>query len=311
MSNKFRIAVIGMGGVGGFVGGKLAARFQGSDKVEIIFIARGANLEAIRVNGLKLVTGETEMIVYPDIVTDTPQGLGPIDLILCCTKTYHLEESVRSFAHNITAETLILPLFNGVDHAQKIRDIFPEATVLDGCIYIVSKLLSPGVIKQSGNFYSLHFGSSTLSSERSSFLDKLFSDADIPAVNEKDIEQRLWNKFLFISPIATYTTALNISIGRILESPEHSSALKELMAEIILLAQKKGISLPADTIAANFEVMAKLPYEATSSMQHDFTNGRQTEVEALTGYIVREARQFDLSLKKYETFYQQLVPETV
>ncbi|MEZ2442799.1 ketopantoate reductase family protein [Chitinophaga sp. RCC_12] len=306
MNNKYRIAIIGIGGVGGFIGGKLAARYRNSDNVEVIFVARGNHLKAIRENGLKVIIAETEMIVHPDLATDDPLQIGPVDLVLCCTKTYHLEESVRAMANNITSNTIVLPLFNGVDNAEKIKKIIPQAKVLDGCIYLASKLLSSGVVKQAGNFYALHFGGSILPPEQSSFLDTLFSDADIHAVNESDILKRVWTKFAFVSPLATYTSANNICFGEILESPVHSAALKQLMSEVIMLAVSKGIPLEAVSIDANFEMMAKLPFETTSSLHNDFSNGRQTEVETLTGYVVREAKNHNLQLNNYEAFYQQL-----
>jgi 2-dehydropantoate 2-reductase len=306
MSNKYRIAILGIGGVGGFIGGKLAACYKNSDNVEVIFIARGNHLKAIKENGLKVITSETEMIVHPHLATDDPQQVGLVDLVLCCTKTYHLEESVRAMANNITADTIVLPLFNGVDNAEKIKNIIPRAKVLDGCIYLASKLLSPGVVKQSGNFYALHFGGSILPPDQSSFLNKLFSDADIHAVNESDIVKRVWTKFAFVSPSATYTSANNICFGEILESPDHSATLKKLMSEIITLAISKGIPLETTSIDANFEMMAKLPFETTSSLHNDFSNGRQTEVETLTGYVVREAKNHHLQLDNYEVFYQQL-----
>lgn len=306
MSNKYRIAIIGIGGVGGFIGGKLAARYRNSDNVEVIFLSRGNNLKAINENGLKVITAEAEMIVHPNLATDDPQQVGPVNLVLCCTKTYHLEESVRAMTNNITADTIVLPLFNGVDNAEKIKNIIPRAKVLDGCIYLASKLLSPGVVKQSGNFYALHFGGGILPPEQSSFLDTLFSDADIHAVNESDIVKRVWTKFAFVSPLATYTSANNICFGEILESPMHSAALKQLMGEVIMLAVSKGIPLETVSIDTNFEMMARLPFETTSSLHQDFSNGRQTEVETLTGYVVREAKNHNLLLDNYAAFYQQL-----
>ena len=83
-----RIAIIGIGGVGGYFGGKLAGKFENSTEHEIIFIARGEHLKAIRENGLQLITREGNYIARPKIATDDPGDAGIFDLVFFCTKSY-------------------------------------------------------------------------------------------------------------------------------------------------------------------------------------------------------------------------------
>lgn len=306
MQKKYRIAILGIGGVGGFLGGKLAEAYSHSTDVEIIFIARGSNAQAIKENGLKLITPAGEMIVRPDIIADDTDPIGEIDLLICCTKTYDLENSMKALSSSVTPDTLILPVLNGVDSTEKVQSFLPGAKVLQGCIYLVSKLIAPGMVQQRGEFYSLHFGGDkTLSAEMTRLLD-LFKQANINAVLEDNIHEKMWSKFSFISPIATYTSAYNISIGKILESDEHKSALKKLMAELVTLAKAQHIDLPADSIEKNFLTMGKLPYEATSSMQADFANNKPTELETLTGSVVRKATEKGVQLDSYADMYQLL-----
>ncbi len=306
MKEKYRIAILGIGGVGGFLGGKLAAAYSQSPDTEVIFIARGNNAQAIRENGLKLITPAEEIIISPDKVTNDPGQIGNIDLLICCTKTYDLEDSIRALSTSLTPATIILPLLNGVDNTEKIQALLPEAKVLHGCIYIVSKLIAPGVVQQRGEFYSLHFGGDETLTDEMHKLEELFKKANINAVLEENIEEKVWSKFSFISPIATYTSAHNISIGKILESDAHKSSLKELMAELLTQAKALNINLPADSIEKNFLVMEKLPYEATSSMQADFANNKPTELETLTGYVVRKAAEQHISLDAYADTYRLL-----
>jgi 2-dehydropantoate 2-reductase len=306
MVEKYRVAILGLGGVGAFIGGKLAAFYSGTDTTEIIFISRGANEHAIRENGLQLVTNNGEQTVQPHLLTHDATTVGKIDLLICATKAYHLQESLLPLAGCIDSGTIILPLLNGVDNSEKIKALFPLASVLEGCIYIVSKLVAPGIVKQSGDFYSLHFGSNEAATDRLDEVYNVFNDAGINATLEADMNLKLWSKFSFISPIATYTSAFNISIGRILQEEEHSTRLRGLMTELMELASHSGIQLPANTLEKNFEVMARLPYETTSSMQADFATGRNTELETLTGYVVEKARANDLNLSNYEALYNKL-----
>jgi 2-dehydropantoate 2-reductase len=306
MQKKYRVAILGIGGVGGFLGGKLAAAYGNTDNTEIIFVARGNNAQAIKENGLKLITASEEIIACPDSVADNATSVGEIDLLICCTKAYDLESSFKALSSSVTSKTMILPLLNGVDSTEKLKLLFPAAQVLQGCIYIVSKLIGPGIVKQSGEFYSLHFGGDEkLKCEMHKLLG-LFQQANINVVLEDNIHEKMWSKFSFISPLATYTSAYNISIGMILESNEHTVSLKNLMSELIALAKTLDINLPVDCIETNILVMKKLPFEATSSMQADFANHKLTELETLTGFVVRKASEQGIKLDSYTEMYRLL-----
>ena len=305
MTNKYRIVVLGLGGVGAALGAKLATHYSNSESVEIIFIARGANEQAIREKGLQFITPNGTQTIHPHVITSHPEG--HIDLLICCAKTYTLEESIRSLAPCIDTNTFVLPILNGVDSSEKIKAIVPQANVLYGCIYIVSKLLSPGVVEQISPTHALHFGNNELPAEQIEKIASLLKDADINANAEENIKQRIWEKFTFISPIATYTSAYNKSIGKILEEPKDSAALLGLTKELLELAASMNISLPEDIIEKNFAVMAKMPYQTTSSMQADFVAGRNTELETLTGFVVKKARENGLHLDTYEKLYELLL----
>lgn len=307
MNRKYRIAILGIGGVGGFLGGLLAAAYNNTGNVEVVFITRGSNGQAIREKGLKLITASGERIVHPGEVIDDPASAGVIDLLICCVKSYALESSMSSLATSITADTIILPLLNGVDNAERIKNVFPQAKVLQGCIYVVSKLMEPGVVQQRGEFWSLHFGSNTMPAAEKKDVQNIFKEAGIDAVIEDDIDGKMWSKFSFISPVATYTSAYDTSIGQILDSEEHTRLIRVLMAELLTLAKAMNIRLPEDSMEKNFLVMQKLPYEATSSMQADFVNKRQTELETLTGYVVMQAERQGIQLPSYSKMYELLL----
>ncbi len=306
MNHKYRIAILGIGGVGGFLGGMLASAYSNTEDIEIIYIARGNHAQAIKENGLKLITASQEKIVHPDVITDDPASIGTIDLLICCVKAYDLESSIRPLLSCVTPDTVILPLLNGVDNSEKLQLMLPEAKVLQGCIYVVSKIIAPGVVQQRGEFWSLHFGGDNLSNTEKIHILELFKKAGINALLESSIHEKMWAKFSFISPIATYTSAYNISIGKILDSEEHKESLKELMRELEALASTLKITLPADSIEKNFLVMEKLPYEATSSMQADFANDKPTELETLTGFVVRKATEQGVELNAYSRIYHLL-----
>jgi 2-dehydropantoate 2-reductase len=303
---KYRIAILGIGGVGGFLGALLSSAYGNTTEVEVIFITRGRNGQAIMESGLKLTTASGDSVVYADEVTDDPGAVGAIDLLICCVKAYDLESCICSLTGSITTDTVILPLLNGVDNTERIQNMLPRAKVLQGCIYVVSKLTAPGVVHQRGDFWSLHFGGDTVPPAGKSYILNIFKEAGINAVLEDYIGAEMWSKFSFISPVATYTSAYDVSIGQILDSEEHRKSIKVLMVELVTLAKALGIQLPEDRPEKNFLVMQKLPYEATSSMQADFASRRQTELETLTGYVVRQAEHRGIQLPSYSKMYQLL-----
>jgi 2-dehydropantoate 2-reductase len=303
MASKFRIAIIGIGGVGGYLGGKLAAKYAGSPDTEIIFIARGENANAIRLNGLKLLSGQGEEIAYPSIVTDQPGILGVVDLIICCVKSYDLETSLTPFKNCISDKIIIIPFLNGLDAADNIKKILPGIHVLEGCAYIISRLIAPGVVKEGGNPPQFYFGAGD-KKENAERVAAIFTAADINAHVSDNISVTLWEKFLFISPFATIMSCYDVCLGDILKNPDYKGTLVALMTELKAVADAKGILLPEDIIQKFLDRMAALPYESTTSMHTDFKNGKKTELNSLTVYVITLGKELNIPTPNYEKMLQ-------
>jgi 2-dehydropantoate 2-reductase len=301
--SKFKIAVVGIGGVGGFVGGKLAACFEDSETVEVVLAARGANEKAIRADGLKLVTTKGEQIVKPKLASLAE--IGEPDLILLCTKEYDLEETVAALKNSVGKRTAILSLLNGVDTAERIARILPQAEIWQGCIYIISRLVSPGVVQESGNICLIYFGGKE-KSEKAEFIETLFREAGIDAHLTEDIDARMWEKFVFISALAASTSYLNAPIGEILKNSEYKKLLDDLVAEIKQLARAKNIGFSEEAIQHKLNALNKVPFEATSSMHTDFSRGSRAELQSLVGYVVEQARALNVPTPVYEKIYGEL-----
>src|SRR5580658_5074508 len=158
MQTRTKIAVLGIGGVGGYFGGVLARHYEKSDATEIIFIARGDNKIIIRRSGLTLQMPEETLVAHPKLTSSDPSEIGTLDYLICCTKTYDLEQSIRQYLACITNETVLISLLNGVEGAAMIKQICPENEVLDGGAYIVSSQVAPGIIKTTSPFAKIFFG---------------------------------------------------------------------------------------------------------------------------------------------------------
>jgi len=237
MISKFKIAIVGIGGVGGYLGGKLAAQYVNSNDTEIIFIARGENANVIRSNGLELITAQGTQTAYPSLVTNDPETLEVIDLIICCVKSYDLVQAIEPFRNCINDKTIILPFLNGLDASDTIKNIFPEANILDGCAYIISKLIAPGVVKVTGDISQFYFGMKHEIAESLEKVVSIFKKADINIQLSDGISQVLCEKFLFISPFATLTSCLDLCLGDILKDKHYKEALINLLTELKTVAE--------------------------------------------------------------------------
>ena len=153
-----KIAILGLGGVGGYYGGKLAKRFRDTSHVEIYFIARGEHLEAIKEYGIHIINENEDFFAKPKLATSDAAEIGPVDYLIITTKSYDLKSSIDQIRPCIDKNTVILPLLNGGDITERIREILPGNTVWSGCSYIVSRRTEPGVIRTSGPFLRLVFG---------------------------------------------------------------------------------------------------------------------------------------------------------
>jgi len=300
VDQKYRIAILGLGGVGGYFGGKLAARCAQSDEVEIIFIARGENEKAIRSNGMKLIIPEGEQTVHPFIVTSHTEQLGFVDLVLCCVKSYDLEVSLALLKPCINDQTVILPLLNGVDVGERIRRVYPGARVWEGCVYIISRLVAPGVVKQSGDINRLYLGSEHGNKEALRQVETIFKSAGINAKVSDNISRTIWEKYIFISPLATLTSFLNLPIGEILKNQRHKELLLNLLTELKSVSDAKNIGLPDIIVQTMLDRMIALPHGSTSSMYDDFHKGGKTEVDSLTGHVTELGRELHVPTPNYD-----------
>jgi 2-dehydropantoate 2-reductase len=303
---KIRIGILGLGGVGGYFGGLLAKAYAHSESVEIVFIARGETQKAITENGLKIITDETEIIVSPDLVSNNPEVIGNLNYLICATKTYDIESSLESIKSSITLKTIILPLYNGVDATERIQFLFPKNVVLHGCAYIVSMIVSPGVIRKIGTYEKIFFGSKTVSIASLNALQSIFEKASIESYLTPNIEETVWEKFIFISALASATSYLNQNIGEVLNHQESKAIYVSLLNEICLVASAKGLSMPQDIIQITIAKLEKSPQEATSSMHRDFLSSRNTEVVSLTQYVVNEGVKFGIPTPTYQMVLEKL-----
>lgn len=302
---KLRMGIQGIGGVGGYFGGLLADKYFKSDNIEIIFITKPETKSILQENGLQLILPEGSKTIFTNII-DASDNTKPFDLIISTVKSYSLEESLLSIQHLISKNTMLMPLQNGIDAAQRIQKLFPNNTVIDACVYIVAQLTAPGVVQVNGSVRKLYFGSDVVPADKLKQLEQLFTDAGIETYLSTDIKQIIWKKFIFVSSIASVTSYLNLVIGKVLEDKNYRQLLIEVIEEIKSIAIAQNIPIPDDIAQTTLTELEKLPYEATASMHRDFMAGRKTEFEALTKYVSDIGKELGIETPIYDKIAAKL-----
>jgi 2-dehydropantoate 2-reductase len=291
-----RIAVLGSGGIGGYYGALLAKAGQ-----DLVFIARGAHLEAMQRRGLTVRTPEGESTIPVTAVADT-RSVGPVDLVLFCVKSYDTDPAARALAPLMARDTVVLTFQNGVDNAEAIASVVGSGTVLVGAVYVALQLAGPGVVLRTGGEGKIVFGElSGALTERAQRIASAFQQSGIPHEVSTDINRVLWEKFLFIAGVGGVTALARSGIGPLLATLEGRALLTTSCEEIAAVALAERVPLPAGAVDRVVEQAATLPPQWRSSMARDLEDGRRLEVEALSGAVVRLGRAHGIPTPVHQT----------
>jgi len=297
-----KIAIVGAGGVGGYLGALLARAGH-----EVVIIARGEHLRAMRESGIRVRSVHGDFTARPALVTDRPAEAGVADLIVFTVKTYDTDEAAEAARPLAGSATLVLPLQNGVESAARLAQVFGAARVLGGAVWVVVSVASPGVIVQESQVRRLVFGAieepGATADRPDPRLSAVFAALKSTgfAVEPSDaIAKVLWTKFLFIASVAGLTSVIRAPLGPILARPEGKDLLRRAMREVESVARARGVALDADVVEATMAFAAGLEPGTTSSMARDVAAGKRTEHDALCGAVVRFGREAGLQTPVHE-----------
>jgi 2-dehydropantoate 2-reductase len=299
---RMKIAIIGAGGVGGYFGARLAA--SGED---VTFIARGAHLEAIRINGLTVRSPLGDLTLAPVRAESDPGRVGPVDLVIIAVKLWATEEAVESARALLGKETGVISFQNGVDAANLIERRLGRSHVMGGVAYIASVIETPGVIRHSGQLARLAFGELDGSrSARGQALAEACGRAKIDAALSDDIRRVIWEKFVFLVALSGMTCLTRTPIGPIRGDPVTRAMLRDVTAEAVEVARAEGVTLAPDIVDQQMRFVDGLPADMVSSMLGDLERGNRLEVEWLSGAVARLAAEANIAAPLNRAIYAGL-----
>ncbi len=298
------IVIYGTGGVGGYFGARLA---QAGNAVT--FVARGKHLEAIQKNGLQLKSPKGDYSVFPAKATANISEVTDIDLILVCVKAWQLEAAAKEIKPILNKKTMVISLLNGVNNAEVLGANINKKHLLGGLCKVVSKIEDFGVINHISFEPTIVFGEpDNVKTERAFLLEKLFLNAGITTKLAENIQTEIWSKFLFISTISAIGALTRATIGEMIASPEIKEIMHKTAEEIVDVAKAKGVYLSNDLVERQFQMIESQPYNTTSSLQRDMMEGKQSELEAQTGTIVKMGLELGIPTPVNAFMYACLLP---
>lgn len=299
-----RIAVMGAGAVGGYFGALLAQAGH-----QVAFIARGAHMQAMREKGLTIDGPQGRVVVKNIEVTDDPATLAPCDVTLFCVKTYDTESAAEAIRPLVARGGVVISLQNGVDGQDRIGKVLGEDQVMGGLAMVSGVISEPGVIKTISEMSSLRFGEAGGgASPRAVAFSEACAKAGFKAEIMPDIRSAQWQKFVGLATNAALTSLIRLPAGNIYHDDGLLGLTHRALTEVADVARAQNIALPADMVDRAMKLHQNFPRSMYASMYHDHARGRRTELESLSGLVVRRGRQYGVPTPVHEMAYLCLRP---
>ena len=295
-----RIAVMGAGAVGAYFGAKLSASGH-----NVAFLARGAHLDALRREGLRVDSPGGNLRIQNALFTNDPGEVAAVDLILFCVKSYDTDAAIGALAPMIGSVTTILSLQNGVDNADKIAARWGEKHTLAGVVYLGSQLVGPGTIKHWAGGRIVFGEIDGLVRDTTQSIEQALTAAQITCEISREIRKAQWRKLLWNAPFCAISSLTRAKVKDILESDSLRRLAVDCMAEVRRAAGTQGIDLEPGLVDETLTFSKSLG-DFKPSMLQDLEARKPLEYEAFNGIVVKLLRQAGKEAPVNQVFYGAL-----
>lgn len=299
-----RIAAMAAGAVGAYFGARMQAAGH-----EVFYIARGAHLEAIKKNGLRIESAHHGDLHLTKVnATDDPAKVGPVDVVLFAVKLWDTEKAAEQMKPLLGPGTRVITLQNGVDSYERIAPIIGEERAIPGVTYVVTVIDKPGVIKQASVFQSITCGThdGRPDAKLAAFVDAAKA-AGIDIKLSDDIQRDRWHKFIFLSGTSGATAMTRATMGPILKDPDMRAMFRAIMNETLAVGRAKGVNIDpgyADERLAFAD--ANVPDSMKASMANDLDRGNRLELDWLAGKVKQLGKELNVPTPVNDTIYAAL-----
>ena len=278
-----RIAVMGAGALGGYIGGRLATTGH-----QVTLIARGAHLDALQSNGLRIQSPKGDLHLPEVDATDDPSSVGKVDVVMFMVKNYDVEDAAHGIKPMLGAKTMVVTCQNGISAWERLGKIIGVEKVLPGVVRFPANIASPGVIRHTAENDTVSFGEvDGLASKRCQNFKDALIEAGITTIIPDNIIHDLWTKFIVQSALSSMTALTRLDIGPIRDNPASRQLFLDAMNEADLVGRAVVPELPLGNVEQSWKFMGTLPRTMHASMLDDLNNGKPIEVNYLSGEVVR------------------------
>lgn len=294
-----RIAAMAAGAVGSYFGGRLQA--AGHD---VAYIARRANLEALKKDGLKIQSVHGDLHLPKVFATPDPKEVGPVDVILFAVKLWDTEIAAEMAKPMVGPNTRVITLQNGVDSYERVSSILGKEHVIPGTAYIAAVLGGPGVMLHTSKFAIMRCG--RIDGSKDAPFEKFVEAAKAANIDiqpQDDMNRERWQKFIFLSSMAGVNCLTRMEIGKVLGEPHTRAFYKKLMEESFAISQKLGVKVAPDWVEDRMVFSDNAPPGMKASMLHDLEAGNRLELDWLTGKVVELGKQTGVPTPAAEAVY--------
>ena len=300
-----RIVVVGAGGVGGVVGGLLAR--AGAD---VAFVARGAQLAALREHGLRVESALGTFHLDEVEVAEDPATLAPADAVLVAVKGWQVAELAPKLTPLLAPGGFAVPLENGVDAADALARALGGDRVAGGLCHMLAWVEAPGVVRQAGAILRVTMGERRGgSSPRLEALARVLREAGVEAAVSGDVEAAAWEKLAFIAAFGGVGAVTRAPVGVARKVPETRALLASAMEETVAVGRARGVRLGDEVVSRAMAIIDGLPPDATASMQRDIQAGRPSELMDQNGAVVRKGREAGVPVPVHAFLLAALLPQ--
>jgi 2-dehydropantoate 2-reductase len=281
-----KILVLGVGGIGGYFGGRLAE--SGAD---VTFLVREPRREVLAERGLTIESpfGDAKLPVNTIVASEAK----PVyDAVILTCKAYDLAGAIEAIAPAVAPDGYVLPFLNGLAHMDKLNACFGRERVLGGTAKIQATLTPEGAIRQFNDWRTLTFGEQAGGmSDRVRQLAALFEKAKgVEVLAVSDIMQRMWEKLVHLSTAATMTCLMRANVGEILRTPDGQQLFLDQLRCGAAIATANGYPPSEAFMKSWIETFSQKDSQYSTSMLRDIERGGRTEADHVLGFMLEKAR---------------------
>ncbi|HKW07096.1 MAG TPA: 2-dehydropantoate 2-reductase [Candidatus Dormibacteraeota bacterium] len=271
MTDRLRVAVLGPGGVGGLMAALLA---RSGDSV--LVLAGDSTAQEIESRGIQVESRRFgDFTATPRAATHLSE---PVDAVLVAVKATHLEEAAKRVPPAALGDAIVVPFLNGLDHVDVLRRIYGVDRVVPATMRIESARIGPGVIRHTSALAGIEIGS------KGAAVAERLRAAGFDVKIRDDEKPMLWEKFVFLAPMALLTTEARANVGVI--RADRRADLVALFHEVSDVARAEGVAIDPASVLRFFDA---IPPSMETSMQRDQATGRPLEIDALGHSVLRRA----------------------